>query len=550
MSIPWEDLGAQKFEEMVSVLLSRLHPDSQRIDGKGGDGGRDVQIFHARDGFIAEAFELKSFTGRMVRGRRNQVKRSLERAAALGPARWLLIVPIDPTPAEWEWFLQLRTSCCFPLEWRGKTWLNEKMAAHPDIGRYFVEGAKDEVYSLFLQLHNEQAILSRVPDAVSRLESLRERLNEIDPYYGYELATVTGTANKWPSDVVFSVRQGDVRVDAYPKYRGAVKDRPVYVRATVAAGPEDLPILEPLGYGLETKIPHRMISSVTVDLPSGLGGDFNGGEFNIFPVDTELDDLIILSLRVMSEDAVVASYPVQLKERTSGIKGSVFTGTDSTGWLTMRLKVDVVDEDVEAEFQVNPQSGMPGVLVPFFQWLEAFQPGRHLSIRWPEGFEAHSEISRPFWTEGSPVKLVEALAYLQERTGVYWDMPLSYTDEEASEIVDMAAMMKGEIIDFRWNGLNLNLDQFFPAAKELANGLPRPFMLEQEIFLQQEGGKVPIGRMRTVLESACLADPGSFRQEMTADRLSPLDVRLVPGDSDRGQRVLVTQPPEAPAESM
>ena len=393
---------------------------------------------------------------------------------------------------------------------------------------------------MLLQLHNEQAILTGVPDAVPRLESLRERLNEIDPHYRYELATLTGKANKWPSDVVFSVRQDDVRVDAYPKYCGAVKDRPVYVRATVAVGPEDLSILEPLGYGLETTIPHRMISGMKVDLPSGLGGDFSGGEFNIFPVDAELDDPIILSLRVMSEDAVVASYPVQLKERTSGPKGSVFSGTDSTGWLTMRLKVDVVEECVEAEFQVNPQPGMPNVLVPLFQWLDAFQPTRHLSIRWPEGFEANSEISTPFWTEGSPVRFVEALAYLQKHTGIYWDMPLSYTDEEASEIATIAAMMKGEIIDFRWNALNLNLDQFFQAAKELANGLPRPFMLEQEIFLQQEGSKVPIGRMRTVLESARLADPGSFQQDLSADKVSPLAVRLVPGDSDKAQRVLVT----------
>ncbi|MDE2780026.1 MAG: hypothetical protein OXI91_10170 [Chloroflexota bacterium] len=283
MSTPWEDLGAQKFEDMVSVLLRRLHPNSQRIDGKGGDGGRDVQIVHVGESSIANAFELKSFTGRMFPGRRNQVKRSLERAAALDPSRWTLIVPIDPTPAEWEWFLKLRTSHRFPLEWRGKTWLNEKMAAHPDICKYFLEGTKGEVYSLLLQLHKEKAILLSVPDAVPRLESLRERLNEIDPYYRYELATVTGKANKWPSDVVFSVRRGDVRVDVYPKYCGAVKDLPVSMRATVAVGPEDLSILEPLGYGLETTIPHRMISGMTVDLPGGLGGDFSGGNSTSSP---------------------------------------------------------------------------------------------------------------------------------------------------------------------------------------------------------------------------------------------------------------------------
>ena len=74
------------------------------------------------------------------------------------------------------------------------------------------------------------------------------------------------------------------------------------MRATVAVGPEDLSILEPLGYGLETTIPHRMVSGMTVDLPGGLGGDFSGGEISLFPVDTELDDSIILSLRIMSRE--------------------------------------------------------------------------------------------------------------------------------------------------------------------------------------------------------------------------------------------------------
>ena len=540
MSIRWEDLGAQKFEEMVSVLLSRLYSDSQRIDGKGGDGGRDVQIIHAGSGSITEAFELKSFTGRVGSGRRKQVKHSLERAADLRPARWTLVVPIDPNPSELEWFCQLGTSYCFPLEWRGKTWLDEKMAAFEDIRRSFLEDANAEVVRLLLELHQEQAILTHVPDAVPRLESLRERLNEIDPYYRYELATLTGAANNWPSDVVFSVRQGDVRVDAYPKYRGAVQDRPVSIRAMVSVGPEDQPILEQLGYGLETTIPHHMISSVTVNLPSGLGGNFSGGEFNISPVDTELDDLVTLSLRVMAEDAMAASYPVQLKDRTSGPRGFAFTGTDDTGWLTIRLTVDVVNEGVEAEFQVNPRPAMPNSLVPLLRWLDAFQPGRRLNIRWPEGFEVNSAIGRPFWAEASPVRLVEALAYLQERTGFYWEMTLSYTDEEASEIVTIAAMMKGEIIDFRWNAFNLNLDQLCPAVKELSNGLPRPFMLEQEIFLQQEGGKVPLGRMRSILESARLADPETFRQNLMADRISPLVVRLVPGKSDKGHRVLET----------
>ena len=548
MSIRWEDLGRQKFEDMVSVLLSRLHLDSQRIDGKGGDGGRDVQIVHAGDDLIADAFELKSFTGRMGPGQRKQVKNSLDRAAGLGPARWTLVVPIDPTPRELDWFHRMGENYGFPREWRGKTWLDEKMALFPDIRRYYVEGAKDEVYRLLLELREEQARVTDVHDAMGRLRTLYERLNEIDPHYIYGLAIGNEAANIWPSDVVFSVRRGDVRVDAYAKYRGAVEDRPVFIRVMVTVSPEDLPVLEPLGYGLETTIPHRMISSITIDLPSGLGGNFSGGEFNIVPADTELDDPIILSLRLMAEDRVVASYPVQLKEQTSGPRGSVFTGTDSTGWLTMRLTVNVVDEDVEAEFRVIPQSGMPNALVSLFQWLDAFQPARYLNIRWPEGFEVHSEISRPLWTEGSPVRFVEALAYLQKHAGVYSDFPLSLSEEHAQEIVTIAALMRGETIDLTWRALNLNLGQLGQEVKELADGGAQAVLIYEDISVELEGVKIPIGRVRTYIPSARLADPESVKRD-SASGLVPT-LRLIPGHSDKAQKVLVTQAPEMHGESI
>ena len=537
MSIRWEDLAKQKFEDMVSVLLSRLHPDSQRIDGKGGDGGRDVQIVHSGDGSIADAFELKSFAGRVGPVQRKQVKRSLDRVAGLRTSRWTLVVPIDPTPRELDWFCQLGKDYSFPLKWRGKTWLDEKMAAFPDIRRYFLEDANAEVVQLLRELNKEQAIVTDANNAMGRLRALHERLNEIDPYYRYELATVTGTANNWPSDVIFSVRRGDVRVDAHAKYRGAVEDRPVSIRAMVTVGPEDVPILEPLDYGLESTIPQRMISSLTVDLPSGLGGNFSGGEFNIVPACTELDDPIILSLRVMAEDMVVASYPVQLKEQTSGPRGSVFTGTDSTGWLTMRLTINVVDEDVEAEFRVFPQSVMPKALAPLFQWLDAFQPARHLNIRWPEGFEAHSEISRPFWTEGSPVRFVQALAYLQEHAGVYSNVPLSLSEKEAQEIVTIAALMRGETIDLTWKALNLNLGQLGPEVKELVNGGAQAFLVYEDISVDLEGVKIPIGRVRTHIPSARLADLESVRRNLPSGLVPSL--RLVPGDSDKAQKVLV-----------
>jgi hypothetical protein len=61
---------------MVAVLISRIHPEAQRIDGSGGDGGRDVQLPLPTG---LEIFELKSFTGRMTATRRRQVEKSLKK---------------------------------------------------------------------------------------------------------------------------------------------------------------------------------------------------------------------------------------------------------------------------------------------------------------------------------------------------------------------------------------------------------------------------------------------------------------------------------------
>ena len=537
MSIRWDDFEPRGYEDMVSVLLSRLHPDAQRIDGTGGDGGRDVQIVHGQDGLIAQAFELKSFIGRMTPARRKQVAGSLNRVAGLGPARWTLVVPIDPTPAEDKWFRKLGAGYCFPTAWYGKTWLDEKMSEFPDIRRYFVEGANDEVVRLLLELQEEQAMITDVHDAIGRLRTLRERLNEIDPHYRYEMSTVTVGANSWPSGVVFSVRFGDVRIDVYPKYSGAVKDRPISMSVMVVLEPEDLVIQDSLGYGLAVTIPNRMISSVTIDAPSGLGGNFTEGELNLFPTNTRLHEPVTLAMDIMDGDKFIASCPVHLTERTGGPKGSIFTGNDSTGCLEIHLRVNAVDEEVEVEFQLNFKPALPATLVPLFRWLDGWHPLRCLTIHWPDVFEISGEISKPFLEDRELSRVVEALAYLQDKSGKYWEMPPSLSDEEGRDILTAASLMKGESIDLKWKSFNVNMDQWGPELQELENGGAQQLIFEHETSLKLEGVEIPIGRIRTHIPSARLADPESVQRALASGSVPPL--RLVPGDSDKAQRVLV-----------
>ncbi|MFC9285090.1 hypothetical protein [Streptomyces collinus] len=109
VEVPWEQLAKKPkvCESLVTLLLLRLYPRAQPVDGMGGDGGRDLFEYTENNELIN--YEVKSFTGRMTKSRRDQVQRSLVSTARSQPDHWDLVVPIDPNPTEQLWFDGLRS---------------------------------------------------------------------------------------------------------------------------------------------------------------------------------------------------------------------------------------------------------------------------------------------------------------------------------------------------------------------------------------------------------------------------------------------------------
>jgi len=58
----WQDVDSSKFERMVVARIKSKYPDAQRIDGSGGDQGREIQITTPNG---LELYQLKSFVGRL-----------------------------------------------------------------------------------------------------------------------------------------------------------------------------------------------------------------------------------------------------------------------------------------------------------------------------------------------------------------------------------------------------------------------------------------------------------------------------------------------------
>ena len=139
-------------------------------------------------------------------------------------------------------------------------------------------------------------------------------------------------------------------------------------------------------------------------------------------------------------------------------------------------------------------------------------------------------------SEAGVPPVVEALAYLQERSNVVFPMPFEISLEQEEAILEAVALLKGESVTFTWTTFTLELNGSGSELDGLVAGKPQVFQLDRDESIQLSEGIIPIGRVRTRIESAILSDPAAVREEIAAGVLPRL--RLVPGESNRGIRDL------------
>jgi hypothetical protein len=184
VSVPWPEIAKTPAvsEALVTMLVLRLRPRAQEVDGTGGDGGRDLYEYTESGELIH--YEAKSFTGRMTSSRREQVRRSLISTARYQPDHWDLLVPISPNPAEMRWFEGLRHEFPFVRNWRGLSWLNQQLAQHDDLIRYALQGSADYILDRIAEARAERDLLiGGIPDLAERYRALQIRAQEISPNY-------------------------------------------------------------------------------------------------------------------------------------------------------------------------------------------------------------------------------------------------------------------------------------------------------------------------------------------------------------------------------
>lgn len=125
-----------------------MHPQLVRVDGSGGDGGRDAQLT-APDGL--HVFEMKSFTGRMTKGRRDKVE-VLGSGRAAEPRQLGRHRADRPQPDRGEVVQRPSAEVLVPLLWRGATWIKARLAEHPAVRRFYFANHHAELGHLLQEI--------------------------------------------------------------------------------------------------------------------------------------------------------------------------------------------------------------------------------------------------------------------------------------------------------------------------------------------------------------------------------------------------------------
>lgn len=531
--IPWRDVPEPVVEQMIAVLLSHQHAGAAaRIDGRGGDGGRDVQVATAEG---IRAFEIKSYTGRMSPTRRFHVQASLERAATLDPIDWTLLVPIDHNPAELKWFRWLQTRVQFPIVWLGLTWIDTEFAQRPFIARYYLEGASDELKALTTLFNQERAALAAgALDVLDRMRELVLRANDLDPHYRFAVESDGATST--------------IRV--IPRYAGAERDRPITASITLAF-PDDeagraaaADLRRALDFGTGTKIPGAYLKEAVFDAPANLGGRFENGEVELIPSGPSgVPVEVVLAVRDPG-GRTLGEVPMTLVATGRGTRGAIFTGADRSGVMAITLMLDAAERSMALEVSVNAVSYYPAELRPAAVVLTSMVAPNVLEILDADGDRlgrVDLEPTEPLVNKGL-AEMVDDLALVQWASRMTRKVSPELGPDDVRELIFASELLRNGPVDIEWNELNIVLrDDASETVRRglLIDGLTFELRAGEPHLAVIDGTTYPIGRGTWTQVASAVLEPGHEEWRQAGSIPAGATVRLVPGQTREAKAMLL-----------
>ncbi|WP_318212024.1 hypothetical protein [Streptomyces sp. SJL17-1] len=313
MAFEWDRIGQPHFDRVVEALVHRLYSGSaevRAVNGRGGDGGRDIDVVQ---GGRLRIYQLKYFPdGLQGRGRRPSIKKSFKRAMDHDPYEWVLVVPCTLTPGERAFVMGLREDRDVKVTVMDRTALDDRLATHSDIERSLSRRSGDGGLLEYAKIMNRErdVLAGGTADLGARVQSLGQVVDDLDPNWTVDFA---GEGDK----VIQTLRAKHPRAHQVCPITMTISG--TAMDAGLAAA-----VTRSLGFGVaETvELPPDVVTSLTVSGPEWIAQTFTNTAVLWRPISPASETCAAVAVAFLSEDgSVQASYAGRLKARGSGSLG-------------------------------------------------------------------------------------------------------------------------------------------------------------------------------------------------------------------------------------
>jgi len=526
--VNWGSFSGEQLEEVMSVLLFQERDKAWRRRPSQGDGGVDV-VQPSEGGY--EVFQIKKFAESLTAGQKTHIRKSLESVVADSRldrpvVSWNLVLPLDPTSGDEEWFRALTASAPFKCQWLGKVFWDSEASKHAYVIDYYLRDGKQRIIERTKTLHEllgDPESPVRPVDVVKSLSRLQEELDDSDPHYRYEFS-VTRKPPPLSSDpgLVLSVSRGTedgsaVTIEIFSRYPQAQLDRPVEGSFTIKI--KDVENNHDISddwqafvdYGRRLELPEGAVEHFQMDAPGGFSIDQAGGQGFLGPREVSLDQPNRIELEILSPSGeLLAAATVPVETVTAGEVGIEFVGVESQGVFDFSCTVQTSgDKRGAANFEVRhrPLAGMAAATVaPTLRFLRLFSGPNSLKATIMNGPAKVGTASRTLDERAWPAdvtytEFIEMLASLQPHTAIPVLIPESISRDDWESVESAVQILNGEAVELE--GATVEFETSLSEAPLLLNAIAsgEPAQAIRPLNVELGGSQIPLGDCLLILEN-------------------------------------------------
>lgn len=420
----WDRLDENTFNKSVEALLVAEFTGNgmraQAIDGRGGDGGIDIDVTVERTGQLTQIFQLKYFPEGFSGGfrpRRAQIEASFESAMDKLPPVWTLVFPKNPTLSERKFVSTMRGDRKVIIRIMGAAELDGLLSKHPNIESYL---SRNEAAEVLRAVNRPEAALAKPGDLRAEMARIQKGLD--------------GRSQYWMPAVTIAP-DGTYVETLYAKREDAAEREPlsITIQAEFGPGDDDLrkQLEDKLKYGGSGTIvlPERVIKEFRKNGPEWFAESSAGGELHIgkaaeqvtHPVRAEVYD---------SQGVFLAQLAGTTKTIDRGY-GGVTIENLFRGGLDLRWRFsDRFEEGGSLTLDFDPAGATPREVRQALRFVEKLRPDAEIRITVAGRPTVRVNVSDSIETEPDEalMELVEDLCTIEDRLDVTFRFPAEGAD--------------------------------------------------------------------------------------------------------------------------